>query len=122
MRQAKESAMRILACPLLLIAAAAAPAAHEPSPKITVFSHNAGLSTPKCQAAEPVPVEQNATEPLIHPLGEEPGARQEIAVLQVGADGCPTPIVVRENVGGTSPPLTASNGSSAAQTSSTSRP
>lgn len=37
----------------------------------------------------------------VHPLGEEPGARQEIAVLR-SIDGCIKPIIVREDVGGES--------------------
>ena len=98
--------MRILLCLLPLAVIAAAPASDHNPVKIVISDRT-------CPAAAFTPAADKA--PLrTHPLNDEPGARQEIAVLRTGLDGCPKPIVVRENVGGKSPPD--------AQTSSTSRP
>jgi hypothetical protein len=97
--------MRKIAClpALLLIAAAPIP---------TPADH--------CPVQTPLPIASHQT-PLIHSLADEPGARQEIAVQRTDEHGCVTPIVVRENVGGNSPPLT-TNDTAARHTSSVSRP
>jgi hypothetical protein len=79
--------MRILTCLLPLAVVAAAPADKPPKP---------------CPGAQLTPADQH--KPVtVHPLGREPGARQEIAVQRTDADGCVRPIVVRDDVGGKAP-------------------
>lgn len=95
--------MRMLACLLPLVAIAAAPAT-EPGtcPTTKISQADAGKR------------------PLVHPLAQEPGAHQEIAVLRLDEHGCTKPVVVSENIGGISPLVAGSAPS--AQMSSTSRP
>jgi len=82
--------MRILIC-LLPLVIAAAPLS-DPQPDASVG---------KCPNAKLD--EAKRTRPVrVHPLNKEPGARQEIAVLRYDANHCIKPIVVRDNVGGTS--------------------
>lgn len=81
--------MRILACLLPLAAIAAVPPGKAPpNPKTCP-----GTAVSLVDQHKPVGA---------HPLGQEPGARQEIAVQRTDADGCVRPIVVRDNVGGNS--------------------
>jgi hypothetical protein len=84
----KEVVMRRFASPAMLLLIAAAPASQNAPNPAKPICQNAGLL--------------NATDPKpkagIHPLGEEPPARQVIAVLKT-VDGCSRPVVVRENIG-----------------------
>lgn len=82
---------------LVLLPLTAAPAlAHDEPPARGPAKANAGV----CENSTIHQADRNA--PVrAHPLGEEPGARQEIAVLR-SIDGCIKPIVVREDVGGKS--------------------
>jgi len=82
--------MRLLIC-LLPLVVAAAPIADTPPDTDLGKCPNAKLSEAK--RAQPV---------RVHPLTEEPGAKQEIAVLHYDANHCIKPIVVRDNVGGKS--------------------
>jgi hypothetical protein len=82
---------------LVLLPLIAAPAlAHDEPPARASAKSGAGVceNSKIHQADRNVPVRA-------HPLGQEPGARQEIAVLR-SIDGCIKPIVVREDVGGKS--------------------
>ena len=87
--------MRILLCLLCLL------------PLAAVAATDAGDDARLKSAAAPCPKlaitpAEAAKPPSVHPLTEEPGARQEIAVQHTDANGCVQPIVVRENVGGKS--------------------
>ena len=82
--------MRMLLCLLPLVLAAAPPPDASPSCPAATLSESAHDQKPL----------------MAHPLGQEPGARQEIAVQQTDADHCVHPIVVRDNVGGKAPPET----------------
>ena len=84
--------MRILLC-LLPLAAVAATHADDDARVKSVDGRCPNLAITPAEAAKP---------PSIHPLAEEPGARQEIAVQRTDANGCVQPIVVRDNVGGKS--------------------
>ena len=86
--------MRI-ALVLLPLIAAPALARDEPPKPPPAKADAAACENPKLHQAEhDAPVRA-------HPLDQEPGARQEIAVVRA-IDGCITPIIVRENVGGES--------------------
>ena len=78
--------MRILIC-LLPLMVAAAPVPDPPGGK--------------CPDAKLHEVKRD-TPVTMHPLNQEPGAKQEIAVLHYDARHCVKPIVVRDNVGGKS--------------------
>ena len=80
--------MRILAC-LLPLLVAATPIADTPPAATAGKCPSAKLS----EAKRDKPV-------TAHPLNQEPGAKQEIAVQKMDAHGCVQPIVVRDNVGG----------------------
>ena len=82
--------MRFLAC-LLPLLVAAAPVSDPPPDATAGKCPNAKLS----EAKRDKPV-------TAHSLNKEPGAKQEIAVQRTDANGCVQPIVVRDNVGGTS--------------------
>jgi hypothetical protein len=82
--------MRILICLLPLVVAAAPLSDSPPEP-----------AAGKCPNAKPM--EAKRDKPVTaHPLSQEPGARQEIAVLHYDANHCVKPIVVRDNVGSAS--------------------
>lgn len=84
-----------LALVLLPLIAAPALAHDEPSARPSV-----GANVGVCENSELRQADRQA--PVrVHPLGQEPGARQEIAVLR-SIDGCIKPIIVREDVGGES--------------------
>jgi hypothetical protein len=100
-----RTVMRLLACLVPLIALAASPV---PKP------------SGRCPAIT-AQTAKNGAKPLVHSLADEPGARQEIAVQRVDGNGCVKPVIVRENIGGTAPPLVAADPATR-QTSSTSRP
>ena len=53
---------------------------------------------PICRLAETTLVSGDDAAPSVHPLGNEPAARQVLAVLRT-TGGCITPVVVRDMVG-----------------------
>jgi hypothetical protein len=81
--------MRILLCLLPLAAIASAPVSNRP-PAGTV-GKCPDMAASQAKRDRPV---------MVHPLDQEPGAKQEIAVLHYDANHCVKPIVVRDDVGG----------------------
>ena len=68
-------------------------------PLLLALAATSAAVSPPCRGPHTVPVDQKARpRSLIHHLGDEPPADQIVAVLRM-AGPCPTPIVLRHDIG-----------------------